>query len=55
MPRTRQKLRALARLVVGLLAGAWSTRFGVESILWAALGAFAVLTIYRLGASLRAQ
>ena len=42
-------------LVVGLLGGAEATRFGVEAILWAALGAFAVLAIYRLGASLRAR
>jgi hypothetical protein len=35
--------------------GAEATRFGVEAILWAALGTFAVLAIYRLGASLRAR
>ena len=45
----------LARLVVGLLEGTGSTRFGVESIMWAALGAFAVLMVYRLGVSLRAS
>jgi uncharacterized membrane protein YeaQ/YmgE (transglycosylase-associated protein family) len=45
----------LARFVVGLLGGAESTQFGVEAILWAALGAFAVLAIYRFIASLRAQ
>ena len=43
------------RFVVGLLGGAESTRFGVETILWAALGAFAVLAIYRFAASLRAR
>ncbi len=46
----------LARFVVGLLGGAEATRFGVEAILWAALGAFAVLAIYTgWGASLRAR
>jgi uncharacterized membrane protein YeaQ/YmgE (transglycosylase-associated protein family) len=45
----------LARFVVGLLRGAESTRFGVEAILWATLGAFAVLAIYRFVASLRAR
>ncbi|MBA3636885.1 MAG: GlsB/YeaQ/YmgE family stress response membrane protein [Actinomycetota bacterium] len=45
----------LARFVVGLLGGAESTRFGVEAILWAVLGAFAVLALYRLGVSLRAR
>ncbi len=35
----------LARFVVGLLGGAEATRFGVEAILWAALGAFAVLAV----------
>jgi uncharacterized membrane protein YeaQ/YmgE (transglycosylase-associated protein family) len=37
------------------LRGAESTRFGVEAILWATLGAFAVLAIYRFVASLRAR
>jgi uncharacterized membrane protein YeaQ/YmgE (transglycosylase-associated protein family) len=45
----------LARFVVGLSEGAESTRFGVDAILWAVLGAFAVLAIYRFIASLRAQ
>ena len=40
---------------VGPVGGAESTRFGVEAILWAALGAFAVLAIYRFAASLRAR
>jgi uncharacterized membrane protein YeaQ/YmgE (transglycosylase-associated protein family) len=48
-------LLGAAGFVVGLLGGAEATRFGVEAILWAALGAFAVLAIYRLGASLRAR
>ena len=45
----------LTRFVVGTVGGAESTRFGVEAILWAALGAFAVLAIYRFAASLRAR
>lgn len=45
----------LARFVVGLFGGAESARFGVEAILWAVMGAFAVLALYRLGASLRAR
>jgi uncharacterized membrane protein YeaQ/YmgE (transglycosylase-associated protein family) len=43
------------RFVVGTVGGAESKRFGVEAILWAALGAFAVLAIYRFAASLRAR
>ena len=43
------------RFVVGTVGEAESTRFGVEAILWAALGAFAVLAIYRFAASLRAR
>jgi uncharacterized membrane protein YeaQ/YmgE (transglycosylase-associated protein family) len=43
----------LARFVVGLLRGAEATQFGVESIIWAALGALAAVALYRLGASLR--
>jgi len=45
----------LTRFVVGTVGGAESKRFGVEAILWAALGAFAVLAIYRFAASLRAR
>ena len=43
----------LARFVVGLLQGADATQFGVESIIWAALGAFVAVALYRLGVSLR--
>jgi uncharacterized membrane protein YeaQ/YmgE (transglycosylase-associated protein family) len=43
----------LARFVVGLLRGAETTQFGVESIIWAALGAFAAVALHRLGANLR--
>jgi uncharacterized membrane protein YeaQ/YmgE (transglycosylase-associated protein family) len=43
----------LARFVVGLLRGAEAAQFGVESIIWAALGAFAAVALYRLGANLR--
>ena len=39
----------------GTVGGAEATRFGVEAILWATLGAFAVLAIYRFVASLRAR
>jgi uncharacterized membrane protein YeaQ/YmgE (transglycosylase-associated protein family) len=46
----------LARFVVGLLrGGAEATQFGVEAIIWAALGAFAVVTLYRIGTNLRPQ
>ncbi len=43
----------LARFIVGLLRGTEATQFGVESIIWAALGAFVAVTLYRLGANLR--
>jgi uncharacterized membrane protein YeaQ/YmgE (transglycosylase-associated protein family) len=40
---------------VGLLRGVEATQFGVESIIWAAVGAFVAVTLYRIGASFRAQ
>lgn len=43
----------LARFAVGLLQGAGATQFGVEAIIWAALGAFAAVALYRLGVNLR--
>jgi uncharacterized membrane protein YeaQ/YmgE (transglycosylase-associated protein family) len=43
----------LTRFVVGLVWGSGATQFGVEAILWAVLGAFAAITLYRLGVSLR--
>jgi uncharacterized membrane protein YeaQ/YmgE (transglycosylase-associated protein family) len=43
----------LARFVAGLLRGAEATQFGVESIIWAALGAFEAVALYRLGVGLR--
>ena len=44
----------LVRFVVGLVWGPGATQFGVEAILWAVLGAFAAVALYRLGVSLRA-
>jgi uncharacterized membrane protein YeaQ/YmgE (transglycosylase-associated protein family) len=43
----------LARFVVGLLRGVEATQFGVEAIICTALGAFTVVTLYRIGTSLR--
>jgi uncharacterized membrane protein YeaQ/YmgE (transglycosylase-associated protein family) len=45
----------LARFAVGLLQGADATEFGVESIIWAALGAFIAVALYRLGTTLRSR
>jgi uncharacterized membrane protein YeaQ/YmgE (transglycosylase-associated protein family) len=44
----------LTRFVVGLVWGSGATQFGVEAILWAVLGAFAAVALYRLGVGLRA-
>ncbi len=43
----------LGRFIAGLLGGAGATEFGVESILWATLGALTLLALYRLGTGLR--
>jgi len=43
----------LARFIVGILRGAEATHFSVESIIWAVVGAFAAVALYRLGVSLR--
>ncbi len=43
----------LGRFLAGVVAGAGATEFGTPSILWATLGALALLALYRLIASLR--
>jgi uncharacterized membrane protein YeaQ/YmgE (transglycosylase-associated protein family) len=43
----------LGRFLAGVVAGAGATEFGTPSILWATLGALALLALYRLSANLR--
>ena len=43
----------LGRFVVGLLGGAGATGFDTQTILWATLGALALLALYRLVEGLR--
>ncbi len=45
----------LGRFVVGLLGGAGATGFGTQTILWASLGALALLELYRLVEGLRSM
>jgi uncharacterized membrane protein YeaQ/YmgE (transglycosylase-associated protein family) len=42
----------LERFLTGVVAGAGATELGTPSILWATLGALALLALYRLIASL---
>jgi uncharacterized membrane protein YeaQ/YmgE (transglycosylase-associated protein family) len=43
----------LGRFLAGVVAGAGATEIGTPSILWATLGALALLALYRLIVSLR--